>query len=487
MADGSSNGRPSLFDARISRRGLFKTAAISGAALALQRTGLTPAFAGPSTPTLSYLSASAAGVTFDPILTAGDSVGGYRMVGLPDGLGAYSTGSEFVLVMHHELDDKQGVTRAHGSIGSFNSRWTINRYTREVTSGRDLDKTVYQWIGGKYVKQTTIWNRFCSADLPELSAFSYGGLGTTERIFMGGEESGATGRAWAHIVTGPNANQAWELPLLGHRSFENVLACPSSRQKTVVAALDDKNGGGVAVYVGQKQATGSEIEKAGLTNGKLYSVQVLVDGQPVAEETNGDAFGDGSYVGKATFVLAEAETGTGFLRPEDGAWDPRAGSGPDGRPRGNDFYFVTTNSFSGNSRLFRLSFYDLNQPEAGGTIEVVINGGPQHMFDNICIDGLGRIMLQEDPGGTAYLARIWCYGIDSGELVEVAQANPAFFYGSQLFLTTNEESSGIIDASAVLGNGWYLLVVQAHFDSPDEELVEGGQLIAMYVPPSIGI
>src|SRR4030095_10028445 len=47
---------------------------------------------GPSTATDPYLVPSIAGVTAVSILTVGDSVGAYRMVGIPDGLGAFRTG-----------------------------------------------------------------------------------------------------------------------------------------------------------------------------------------------------------------------------------------------------------------------------------------------------------------------------------------------------------------------------------------------------------
>ena len=50
------------------------------------------------------------------------------------------------------------------------------------------------------------------------------------------------------------------------------------------------------------------------------------------------------------------------------------------------------------------------------------------------------------------------------------------------FLTQDEESSGIIPADDILGDGWYLLDVQAHFEA-DAELVEGGQFIALHFPP----
>ena len=51
------------------------------------------------------------------------------------------------------------------------------------------------------------------------------------------------------------------------------------------------------------------------------------------------------------------------------------------------------------------------------------------------------------------------------------------------FLTQDEESSGIIDASAILGDGWFLLDVQAYYPVGGE-VVEGGQLLALYNPDS---
>ena len=59
----------------------------------------------------------------------------------------------------------------------------------------------------------------------------------------------------------------------------------------------------------------------------------------------------------------------------------------------------------------------------------------------------------------------------------------------------DEETSGVIDVSSILGPGSYLLVDQAHypinsispngFTNPDE-LVEGGQLLLMQVPSRHG-
>ncbi len=168
-------------------------------------------------------------------------------------------------------------------------------------------------------------------------------------------------------------------------------------------------------------------------------------------------------------------------RIEDGAWDPR-------KSHANDFYFVTTASFTSNSRLWRLRFNDIEHPERGGTIKILLNGGEgQKMFDNLAVDRTGRILLQEDVGNQQRLGKVWLYGIDSGNLVEVAHHNEKLFQlGAAKFLTENEES-GIIDAAKILGDGWFLLDVQArkNISRTDPELVEHGHLLAMYVDPSI--
>jgi hypothetical protein len=57
-----------------------------------------------------------------------------------------------------------------------------------------------------------------------------------------------------------------------------------------------------------------------------------------------------------------------------------------------------------------------------------------------------------------------------------------FAPGAPAFLTRDEESSGVIDVSNVLGRGWYLADVQAHYGIPGE-LAEGGQLLALHLPP----
>jgi hypothetical protein len=59
---------------------------------------------GPSSSESPYVVRSQAGVITKSIITTGDSVNGYRMVGIPDGLGAYDNGDgTFTVLMNHEL------------------------------------------------------------------------------------------------------------------------------------------------------------------------------------------------------------------------------------------------------------------------------------------------------------------------------------------------------------------------------------------------
>lgn len=90
------------------------------------------------------------------------------------------------------------------------------------------------------------------------------------------------------------------------------------------------------------------------------------------------------------------------------------------------------------------------------------------------------------PGNNVSVARIVAYDIDTGDRGVVAQFDPALFKpvtpgGTDPVFTMDEESSGIIDAREVLGRGWYLFDTQVHKTNPDPNLVEYGQLLAMYV------
>jgi hypothetical protein len=484
---------------------------------------------GPSTTTAPYLAPSIVGAKTVSVLSVGDSIGGYRMVGLPDGLGAFASGrNEFTVLMNHELSATDGVLRGHGAKGAFVSRWTIDSRTLAVSKGEDFTPSpskAYLWdvATGKYrpaAAGEALWQRHCSGDLAAPGSYFSRGLGTADRIYLNGEEV-TDGRGWARIATGPYTGEAWQLPRFGRLAYENAVASPHPQRKTIVALTDDSdagtaplptnNGSEVYFYIGMKQPNGHPIDRAGLTNGAVYGVAIKVNGAPVGGEDNAYGLGNATtgYVGTGRFDLvslgdaSSVTSGRDFeqlsnnfgvtrlQRCEDGAWDPRDDNA-------GDFYFVTTASSTSNCRLWRLRFDDIEQPELGGTVEILLRGDEGHrMLDNVTIDKLGRILMDEDPGNDNRIAKIWLYSIETRQLIQVAAHNPREFdrlsYPSAAatvpFQTADEEASGIIDAADILGDGWFLLDVQAHVNlrGIDPELVEGGQLLALWVHPDVGM
>lgn len=530
-------------------------------------------------------SSASSGVRFLSFATAlsneffrrtGTAVNDYRMVGVPDGQGAYDNNDgTFTLLVNHEITDTQGIVRAHGSRGSFVSKWIINKSDLTVVSAADASNEYRLWnIGSgayqsfntanpmpRYVQAggttalanqfgTQGWNtanpnsdgisRLCSGDLAPVSAYSFGGLGTTDRIFLSGEERGPSGRVFAHVATGAAAGVSYELPRLGDFSWENAIASPFAQQKTIVAGTDDSTPGQLYFYIGDKQSTGNVVDRAGLTNGSLYGLQIADVGTSSSTFTNfqgtagttapgerrdnvlGTAANPGVVRDTAAFTLynfgdvtntpgfsyqtpgsaavpglqeiGDANKVVNFLRPEDAAWDT---------VNSNRMYMVTTDtttSGGGKSRLFAVDFSDITNPTAGGQVKMLAEAGNAaslsggissataattfEMADNICVTKQGYVLIQEDVGSNARLGRLWLYDPFGDNMVEIGISDAArFTTGAAGFLTVDEETSGIIDAQDMLGEGWFLLNMQAHY-AISGELVEGGQLLAVYIPLS---
>lgn len=448
---------------------------------------------GPSTTVAPYVLPLTSGYTITSIKTAPELIGSYTMSGIPDGLGAYDNNDgTFTLLMNHEIAIPGGVVRAHGSNGAFVSKWVINKNTLAVSSVSDLIQNVKLWTGTTYTTYNATtpstlaaFSRFCSADLPATTAFynKATGKGTQERIFMNGEESGNEGRIFAHIATGANAGTTYELPLMGKYSTENACANPRRSDKAIVISMDDSSPlGQVYIYVGNKTTFGTEIDKAGLTNGNLYSIAV----SGMANETSTfvpNANTTFSMINISNTLNLLTATGatlntvsnnlgvTNFLRPEDGCWDPS---------KPNDFYFNTTNAFNAPSRVWKLHFNDIDNPQLGGTITAVLDGTEgQMMLDNMTIDNSGHIYLQEDVGNNAWLGRMLEYDIASDVITPIAQHDANLFLtGASAFLTQDEESSGIIDVQSILGAGKFMFVSQAHYGIAGAAY-EGGQLMLL--------
>jgi secreted PhoX family phosphatase len=280
------------------------------------------------------------------------------------------------------------------------------------------------------------------------------------------------------------------------------------------------NAGQLWVYEGTKKRSGNTVEKAGLTGGSLSIVKVVDDnGNRIV---NDDAFRANTSLGQSrNFELASVSAskdgaaantaasaaGTGLSRIEDGMFDPN---------NPNDYWFITTAGGSNNTAnlssgaLWRLRFTDIANPSLGGKITMMLNstslprtmsvaangtvtagtGLAMNMPDNLVVDAKGNILIQEDPGNNAVVSRIFAYRISDGAFAEIAHFDEnRFTPGKSMFITQDEESSGIIEAPA-LGANTYLFDAQVH--SAKEllagtgagtaaEYVEGGQLLRLTV------
>lgn len=481
-------------------------------------------FTGPQSSQTPYVVPTAPGWEVTSLITVGDTAkeSPYALVGVPDGLGAvagkfaesggYVADKAFMTVfLNHEVRPGLGMPRAHGQNGAFVSQWTVHLNSLQVKWGNDLVHRVYTWSNGQFADTTgiTAFNRFCSGDLPPLRGFydpatrkGFDGL-----IYMNGEEAGNEGRAFGHVVTGDEKGIAYELPYLGKFSWENSVAHPNAGDKTVVVGLDDSTPGQVYVYVGDKQSSGNAVERAGLQNGRLYGIKVTNGGAnyangAVAQENNGAVAGsfalhpferaEAAGSGAALQSLSVTNGVTEFARPEDGHWDTR---------NPNVFYWVTTGASVGgktqSARLYKLTFDSIASP-TGGTIELVVDsasltgtdGQAARSFDNIAVDGDGRVIVQEDPGNSAYVAKLWRVDPVTKAVVQIFESDrERFLSGAPGFLTQDEENSGVIEVTDVVRNAnwyeagrrYYLGNTQAHYSIPGE-LVEGGQVYLMASP-----
>ena len=488
---------------------------------------LVPAIAGaqitgPSSSQSPYVLPIADGWQTISLISTGDGAkeNGYVMAGIPDGLGAiagkfeegnYVADKAYMTVfMNHEIPSAEGVVRAHGGTGGFVSQWTIHLNTLQVKWGQDLIQSLLSWNGTAYEPASGAalsLNRLCSADLAKAGAFfnTTSGKGFAGRFFMDGEEF-ANGRTFAHVITGSEKGTSYELADLGRMAFENSVAHPNSGDKTLVAQMDDTTPGQVYLYVGDKKETGNPVERAGLTGGKLFVVKVTNGGAnyangPVARENNGAINGafslvdvSGSRASAAVLDAASVAGGTSFARPEDGSWDTQ---------NTRVFYFVITGaSIDGkaqNARLYRLTFDSIVNP-TGGTIDLITERTPNAaatppepgfaQFDNITVAGDGSVMVQEDPGNNAYIAKTYRVDPTTKERTAVLQSDPARFTGTNQFaFNQDEESSGIIEVTDIVksanwyeaGRRYFLADLQDHHLIPGE-LVEGGQLYLVASP-----
>ena len=477
---------------------------IAGAAVVTAVAFAASAFALGSKPV--YVLSKNAAVEIKAIATVGDAVTGTMIRGIPDGMGAYDNGRGGIsLLSVHEVSTTAPLALKSKSTtapwGTSITKFTVSKNTKAVTNVQNFIQKVnfYNYTTAKYQETPAgsapagatagyfDWgiSRFCSATYAPAGTFIHNGVGYDGGLFLSGEETGDESRAFAFDEDGTG----YQLPRMGMMSFENIIPSLKPGANTVAMANEDgaATDSQLYVYVGKKQSTGSAIDKAGLTNGDLHVMNI-----PTIKSDN--LFR--TTVGKnkkmpvefvkvdwntttSAFAKESREKGTTMARVEDGHWDP---SNP------NVYYFLTTESNKDpiatapnpatptvsrdGGALWRLTFKDSQNPAAGAEIEMLLNGGESLYLakpDNLTVTENGKyLLLQEDPGGNAALARIIAYRVSDGKIAVVAQFDAnKFMKGGSEFMTEDEESSGIIDVTKLLAkpgdtNSYFMFNAQVH-------------------------
>jgi hypothetical protein len=182
--------------------------------------------------------------------------------------------------------------------------------------------------------------------------------------------------------------------------------------------------------------------------------------------------------------------GTEFSRVEDATFNPM---------NPNEFFFVTTQSdsdgtgWTGNASgtgatvnsptvkaaasgatpardggaVWKLTYVNVNKPELGATLDLVLNGSEApsndatiqiNKPDNISISNDGTVaFIQEDPGANDHVSRLLAVRLSDNKLVSVAKFDADMFGvagtagNASKYMTNDEESSGVFDATKVFG------------------------------------
>jgi Alkaline phosphatase PhoX len=472
-----------------------------------------------------------------PLFSADDAVpvlggpGSYRMVGIPDGLGAHANGDgTSTLFMNHELgngvqsEPYVGGTKNRGAIVS---KWILDADGDPVAGKRAYDKV--------YVGDTLVGDAATTANItPAFTRFCSGSLagqaqGFDRWIYFANEESSTqptfdgTGGLTVAIFDDNGVGEAHGLPALGRFAWENTLVQRHTGDRTVIMGMEDgsssqnpaNDNSQLYLYVGTKDRSpgATVLERNGLTGGTLYAFR-----SKNAARNSEYAFRNGTLAGEwvaipgaAGMTSAQLEAASDaagamtFARPEDGAFNPN---------QDDEYFFVTTGDVpssgedTGNAlgRLYSLRL-DPSHPTKDATLSVVFNadeviaaGGDIAISPDNIDASSEYLLINEDGTGSSRPVMgakgrdgsIWRLdlkpsgGVQAGSALRVAELDPPGRNGSPPDAAVGPgvwETSGVIDASHLFGRDTWLSDVQAHSPTPapggSTVTVEDGQLFLL--------
>jgi hypothetical protein len=454
----------------------------------------------------------------DQVPLIGDASKQYRMVGIPDGLGAHPNGDGIsTFYMNHELTFSslsEPVVDGPTNRGAIVSKWILDQSGNPIAGQRAYDlifnENTFVGPAPEVGNSTRAFSRFCSGSLggPEHGFDRY--------IYFTNEEEGTPANGFdgkGGLAVAITDNALYTLPKAGRFAWENTVPQPGGPNKPTVlmsmedgpAALDPTvENSQVYMYVGKKERSpgASVLRRNGLDNGVLY-VLAPVDTSKSSEasfasgsiEVKWVPIPDAENLDEAQLEAASDAAGAfRFARPEDGAFNDR---------KRNEFFFVTTGGAAGVNELGRLYSLalDASDPTKQGFLTVeyaadaVIKAGGDIAIspDNIDVSTT-YLMINEDGTAESRVVManksrdgsIWRFalnkkgGVDVSSAARIAELDPPGRDGVAVGAGV-WETSGIIDASALFGANWWLSDVQAHSPTaaPAPGTVEDGQLFLL--------
>jgi hypothetical protein len=486
-----------------------------------------PGFLTPQPPMLSVL---VPGGAVQPLITVGETVGGYRFESIPDGISIADAGAALNVFVNHETSTVP-FPYVPASPNQTNSQ---NDFDNAQLSKLVISKTSAGILSGSYVIPSSAnYQRFCSNFLAgPAEGFSPPLLFTNEEAT---DLVNRTGNAWpagpnaeqagVAVAFDPQTNQYKSIYSLGRMNHENTVAIPGYGLPVMVTGDDTFTAPASQLYL----YAARDRDAVWNDQGVLFAFR---SDNPAINDY-GDLTLGGSVSGRFIQVPDAIARGDQnglenwsnqngvfqFIRIEDLAYD---------RNTPNVFYFADTGEPRAipdpttgrlmrgpagtlgpypNGRIFRVQL-DTRDPRIVRSLSIVVDadaGGYNnqsviHQPDNVETTA-NSILITEDPGshnnyapGAGPNSRLWRYSLGTGVLTTVAMVNQSADPNAR---AGTWEVSGIVDASSATRPGVFLLDVQAHSiwvqTAPGPDLVpppgpdwlykrEGGQLLAVYLP-----
>lgn len=407
-------------------------------------------------------------------MTAGDVIGGsatgYQMSGVPDGIGGYaSSASTFEVFVNHELsfaDDDPSNARV--------SHLTLNTAGKVIAASYPID-------GAERFEE------ICSSTLAVLRDTPW---------YFTGEESPTSPRQGSSLAMNALTGRWVETPWFGHLYHENVVPLDGMSKAAVFISEDGaplksqiwvftantfrqaiRGTGTLRVFVPTEKTDRSpspdDVTKADPLRGRLVAVPQSSNTNPYVLERAAQALGSLNLIRIEDATADPANPGTVYLS------DTGAGAGAHGQE--------TT-----RGRIYRLDIDPAHPTRA--VLKVVLDGDAGDDLvnpDNLGINDKALVIDEDRNVAKSGFDRVLVYDLASRAFTAVARSDPRPVAIKRAGGRGAWETSGVVDASAFFGAGWWLLDVQASHVSvpvpgrslrPSSAEGEGGQLLRIYIP-----